>query len=81
MCSKEKSFKEDVVMNEYQEQGYKNDAEKIEHEMREMGYMSSDIVVVAYLLLKNNIEKAEGQMNVDNKLQEMIRRAEELLKD
>ncbi|HFJ9376698.1 TPA: hypothetical protein ACGW65_000950 [Bacillus paranthracis] len=68
-------------MNEYQEQGYKNDAEKIEHEMREMGCMSSDIVVVAYLLLKNNIEKAEGQMNVDNKLQEMIRRAEELLKD
>lgn len=68
-------------MNEYQEQGYKNDAQKIEHEMREMGYMSSDIVVVAYFLLKNNIEKAEGQMNVENKLQEMIRRAEELLKD
>ncbi|MDX5853537.1 hypothetical protein SIM22_05240 [Bacillus cereus group sp. BfR-BA-01363] len=68
-------------MNEYQKQGYKNDAEKIEHEMREMGYMSSDIVVVAYFLLKNNIDKAEGQMNVENKLQEMIRRAEELLKE
>ncbi|HHT7008717.1 TPA: hypothetical protein ACTZ3A_001256 [Bacillus cereus] len=68
-------------MNEYQEQGYKNDAEKIEHEMREMGHMSSDIVVVAYFLLKNNIDKAEGQMNVENKLQEMMRRAEELLKE
>ncbi|HDR7922292.1 hypothetical protein P7D15_01380 [Bacillus cereus] len=68
-------------MNEYQQQGYKNHAEKIEHEMREMGYMSSDIVVVAYFLLKNNIDKAEGQINVENKLQEMMQRAEKLLKE
>lgn len=68
-------------MNEYQEQGYKNDAEKIEHEMREMGYMSSDIVVVAYFLLKNNIDKAEGQINVENKLQKMMQKAEKLLKE
>lgn len=68
-------------MNEYQEQGYKNDAKKIEHEMREMGYMSSDIVVVAYFLLKNNIDNAEGQMDVENKLQEMMQRAKGLLKE
>ena len=31
-------------MNEYQEQGYKNDTSKIKSEMRGEGYLSSDIV-------------------------------------
>ncbi|MFJ8528509.1 hypothetical protein [Bacillus sp. NPDC094106] len=68
-------------MNEYQEKAYKNDAKKIQGEMREMGYMSFDIVAVAYFLLKANIDKAEKQMSVENKLQEMMGRAGKLLKE
>ncbi|UGO50891.1 hypothetical protein PQE70_gp038 [Bacillus phage vB_BanS_Nate] len=67
-------------MNEYQKEGYKNDAEKIEHEMREHGYLPVDIVAVAYFLLENNIEKAEKLVEIDKNLDDILQRVQKILK-
>lgn len=68
-------------MNKYQEQGYKNDAEKIKNEMRKEGYLSLDIVAVAFFLLKANIEDAERLHAKDNEIADLLSRAEKLTND
>lgn len=67
-------------MNKYQEEEYKNDANEIESGMRGEGYLSSDIVAVAYLLLKANIDNTEELQVKDKRIADLISRADNLLK-
>lgn len=67
-------------MNEFQIDAYKNDAEKIENEMRNIGYLPTDIMAVAYFLLQNNIDKAEKVTEIDKNLNDILKRVEKIIK-
>lgn len=67
-------------MNKYQKEAFKNVAEDIEYKLREEGYMSLDILSVAYFLLENNIEKSEKLVSSEDNISDLLNRAENILK-
>lgn len=66
-------------MSDQQKQAFAHDAKEREDKMREEGYMSSDIVLVAYYMLKNNIDQAEKMEGLSNDLSELLEKTEKLL--
>ncbi|MGF7534999.1 hypothetical protein AAGG74_15120 [Bacillus mexicanus] len=68
-------------MNQYQEEGYKEEALAIEEKLKDQGYLPPDIVAVAYMILKNNIDSAEKFERKASELTNLIDKTESLLKD
>ena len=68
-------------MNEQQLNCFENVANEIQSKMREEGYLSADIVAVAYFMLKNNIEDMEKLIQLDNKFFNLLNKAENLLNE
>jgi hypothetical protein len=60
---------------------FKDEAKKIETELRMIGFMPSDIVKVAYHLLESNIDGAESLKESEKRIADLMARAEELLKE
>lgn len=67
-------------MNQLQRQGYKSTAEKLANELRAEGYLSTDIVAVAYHLLEGNLDKAEKMEAKTKEVTDLINKAESFLK-
>lgn len=67
-------------MNQLQRQGYKSTAEKLANELRAEGYLSTDIVAVAYHLLESNLDKAEKMEAKTKEVTDLINKAESFLK-
>lgn len=67
-------------MNQLQRQGYKSTAEKLANELRAEGYLSTDIVAVAYHLLEGNLDKAEKMESKTKEVTDLINKAESFLK-
>lgn len=68
-------------MNQYQKEGYKEEALAIEEKLKDQGYLPSDIVAVAYMILKNNIDSADKFERKASELTNLIDNTESLLKD
>lgn len=68
-------------MSPFQEEAYQEIAVEIESRLREEGYLSPDITAVSYFLLKANIEKTEKLHRMDKEVNDLLSKAEELLKD
>lgn len=67
-------------MDETKINAFKNEAEKLEEKLRGNGYLSTDIVTLAYFLIENNIEKAELLEEKNDGLNDLINKVENLLK-
>lgn len=60
---------------------FEGDADRIERLLREEGFLSADIVSVAYVLLNRHIDTVEKMISNEANLASLLARAEALLDD
>lgn len=68
-------------MDKQQLKAFRYDSHEKQNEMRRNGYMSSDIVAIAYFMIKDNIEDAEKLIKLDSDFLSLIERAEKILSE
>lgn len=66
-------------MNNQQLKCFQEVSNDIEEKLREQGYMSTDLVIVAYFIMQNNIAKAKDLTSLNDKIDLLMKEVEDII--